>query len=353
MNRFIQSVGLNDGSGKILAFFGIVAFLYLASPVVIPIALAVYFNLLLSPVVAVLCKARIPRALGSACVVLGLVSVLLGGASLLADPAQEWFEQVPMSYSSMKKNLVPMTEPLEDISELAETVDELTTLDTGKRNVTEVTVKAPNLFAQVADQMPKFLLSLAIVLFLTYFFLSSNDSFLRKIVGLGRSFSERRGILALFREIQGEVSSYVLTITLINFALGVAVAGAMFLLDVPNPFLWGSLAMLLNFIPYIGALTMVAVMLMVGIVTFSTPAAIVAPALAYAGLSVLEGNLVTPTLLGKRLALQPSVVFISVVFWGWMWGVVGAALSIPIMVALKTVLDKLPDYRFLSVMLQR
>lgn len=337
----------------VIALFGAVAFLYLAAPVVIPIAVALYLNLLLSPLVAMMCKIRIPRPLGAGLVVLGVIGVVFAGVNLLADPAQEWFEKVPRSYSTVKAKLLPVTEPLEDISELAEAVDDLTTLETEGSNVQRVTVQAPNLFSQIADQLPGFLLSVAIVLFLTYFFLSSNQSFLRKIVSFGSSFAQRRQILAVFRNIQFEVSNYVLTVTMINLGLGACVAGAMLALEVPNPLLWGAMATLLNFIPYIGALVMVFMMGLVGLTTFDAPATMAAPAMAYAGLSIIEGNLVTPTLVGKRLALQPSVVFIALIFWGWMWGIVGAALSIPIMVALKVLLERMPQYRYLSALLQR
>lgn len=353
MNKMTRDTEVGMSPIGLVALFGVVAFLYLASPVVIPIALALYLNLLLSPLVALLGKARLPRPLSAGFIVLGVISLVFAGISLLADPAQEWFEKVPKSYSSVQEKLNPVTEPLEDFSELAETVDDLTTISTEEGDVQRVTVQAPNLFSQIADQLPEFLLSVAIVLFLTYFFLASNQSFLRKIVGLGNSFSERKKILAVFRNIQFEVSNYVLTVTVINLGLGGCVAVGMHALGVPNPLLWGSLATLLNFIPYIGALLMIAVLGLVGLTTFDTPAAIAAPALVYGSLSVIEGNLVTPTLVGKRLSLQPSVVFISLIFWGWMWGIVGAALSIPIMVALKVLLERFPKYRYLSVMLQR
>ncbi len=111
--------------------------------------------------------------------------------------------------------------------------------------------------------------------------------------------------------------------------------------------------MALNFIPYLGALVMALVMVMVGLATFDTPATIFAPVAIYAVLSIIEGNLVTPSLVGRNLSLQPSVIFIMLIFWGWMWGVVGALLSIPITVALKVVLQRLPEYRYVSTLLQR
>lgn len=351
--QLLDSAAVPIKPAHVVAAFCVIAAIYLAAPILMPIALALYLNLLLSPLVSSLTRLRLPRPLAAGAVVLTMIVVLFGGISLLAGPAQSWFEKVPKSYASVKETLTPVTEPLEDISELAETVDELTTIGQDKVDVQRVTVQAPNLFSQLADRLPAFLLSCAIVLFLTYFFLSSNYSFLRKIIGLGGTFAQRRNILLLCRTVQMEISTYVMTVTGINAGLGILVAAAMYLLDVPNPILWGALAMFLNFVPYLGAVVMMGIMLLVGLTTFTVFPVVFAPALAYAGLSIVEGNLVTPMLVGRRLALQPSVVFIALIFWGWMWGIVGAALSIPIMVALKIILERSPRYRYLGVWLHR
>ncbi len=337
---------------SVLAILAFLGFLYFASPILIPLALAMYLNLLLSPLVTTLEKIRIPAALSSAFIVLGLFGLLIAAANLLAEPAEEWVEKAPKTFLDVQRKILPFTQPLEEISELAETVDEITAISESS-NIQKVEVKPPNLFSRAAEQIPTIALSVTIVLFLTYFLLSAGDSFLRKFVSLGYSFRQKRRILTIVRTIQKEVSVYLVTITIINTGLGIAVAITMHYLGVPNPLLWGALATVLNFIPYMGAIVMALIMLMVGLATFSLPAAIFAPVLSYAGLSVIEGNLVTPSLVGRNLKLQPAIVFLMLIAWGWMWGVVGALLSIPITVAIKVILQKLPEYRYLSMLMQR
>lgn len=351
-NLEVQHENIPVMANRLVAFAALFAFAYFAAPVLIPIAFAVYLNLVLSPLVRLCEKARIKPAVSSAFIVLSMVLLLVGSINILAEPAEEWFEKAPTIFNDVRKKITSVTEPLEDISELAETVEELTTLDTSN-GVQPVVVQAPNLFAQLTDRLPDLVLSTAIVLFLTYFFLSAGDSFLRKLVALGRRFKHKRTIVLIFRQIQHEVSNYLLTITLVNVGLGICVFLVMYYLDVPNALLWGSLAAIMNFIPYLGALAMALILTMVGMASFDAPAAMFVPVAAYTGLSVLEGNLITPSLLGRNLSLQPSVLFVMLIFWGWMWGVVGALLSIPITVVLNVVLQRLPQYRQVSTLLQR
>jgi predicted PurR-regulated permease PerM len=153
------------------------------------------------------------------------------------------------------------------------------------------------------------------------------------------SLEDKKRAVDIARQIETEVSRYLITITLINVGLGLAVWGAMALVHVPNPLLWGVVAAILNFIPFLGPLTMICLLAMVGFLTFpDLPHALIAPG-AFVGLHVLESYLVTPTIVGRRLTLNPVVVFLGLIFWGWLWGIAGAILAVPIMMVLKIICE--------------
>jgi predicted PurR-regulated permease PerM len=159
--------------------------------------------------------------------------------------------------------------------------------------------------------------------------------FLRKLIKVLPSFEDKKRAVEIARQIETEISTYLVTITLINVALGLAVWGALALIGVPTPLLWGVLATFANYIPLLGPLTMISVLTMVGLLTFpDLPHALMPPG-AFLGLHFLESYLLTPMILGRRLTLNPVVIFLGLIFWGWLWGIAGALLAVPIMMVLK------------------
>ena len=141
------------------------------------------------------------------------------------------------------------------------------------------------------------------------------------------------------------VSSYLFTVTLINIALGAAVALALYFMGVPNPILWGVMVALFNFVPYLGEMTSILILSIVGLLTFDELWRSAMVPIVFYLLSAIEGYLVTPTVLGKRLSLNPVVIVLSVLFWGWMWGIPGALLAVPILIAIKTTCDRVDSFK--------
>lgn len=337
---------------SVLAVVAILTVLYIASPILVPITLAIFLNLLLSPIVIFLRRFRFPDAVSAALLVFGMLLTLVVAINSLAEPAQQWLQQAPTALRNLQAKMMPVTEPMEQIKDLSKKVDELTSITKGDE-VQEVSFQQPTILDQMTENLPGVATSLAIVIFLSYFLLASGDRFLRKAAELGENFSQSRRIVAMIKSVQVDLSAYLLTISVINLGLGACVAVTMYLLEVPNALLWGTLAALLNFAPYIGAFIMAGVLALVGIMTFNTLADAFLLPLIYAGFSIIEGQLITPTLIGHRLSLNSSIVFASLIFWGWMWGIIGALIAVPILLTMKVLFDNTTSLQTLGKFMER
>ncbi len=181
------------------------------------------------------------------------------------------------------------------------------------------------------------------MLVLLYFLLASGDLFLRKLIRVLTTLEDKKRAVEIARRLQEDISLYLLTITLINLGLGVAEGIAMHLLGMPNPLLWGVIAAILNFIPYLGAMVGMAVIAAVAALTFQTPGQILLPPLVYFLLTAAEGYLITPHIIGRRLTLNPVMILLGLIFWGWMWGIVGAIVAVPLLVSFKILCDHIPQ----------
>ena len=336
----------------ILAVIAVVTVLYFASPILIPITLAIYLNLLLSPIVIFFRRFRIPESVSAGVLVFGVLLILVVAINYLAEPAEEWIQQAPEALRSLQSKLLPITEPIEQIRDVSKKVDNLTNIS-GDEQVQQVAFQKPTILDQMTENLPGLLASVAIVVFLSYFLLASGDNFLRKLAELGENFSRRRRIVTITRDVQKDLSVYLLTISAINITLGACVAATMHFLDVPNAILWGTLAALLNFVPYIGAFIMAGILTLVGIMTYNSLADAFLLPLIYAGFSILEGQLVTPSLIGRRLSLNTPIVFVSLIFWGWIWGILGVLIAVPMLLTMKVFFDYIPPLKSLSKFMER
>ncbi len=334
-----------------LLLLATVAALYVAKDLLIPVTLAILLNLLLSPTVRYLARRRIPAVLSSAALLITIVTALATAISMFAGPADEWLNDAPSTIRQLRNELFASRSSLSDIQDLAEEVDELTAVDT-PQTVQQVVIQGPGIFENFVGGLPTMLTFIGITFVLSFFLLASGDTMLRRITACGRSFKERRRIVSIARQIQSDLSLYLRTVTVINLSLGAIVALLLYWLEVPNPFLWGAVAAVFNFAPYVGALATTSILFLVGLTAFDTLAeAIVVPA-AFLVLTILEGQFVTPMVLGKRMSLSAIIVFLSVIFWGWLWGVAGALIAVPIATSAKVVFDHLPGYRHLGKMMR-
>lgn len=215
-NTTIASQFKNDSSSyqttiaaslSILAVIAIVTVLYFASPILIPITLAIYLNLLLSPIVIFFRRFRIPESASAGVLVFGVLLILVVAINYLAEPAEEWLQQAPEALRSLQSKLLPITEPIEQIKDVSKKVDDLTNMS-GDEQVQQVAFQKPTILDRMTENLPGLLASVAIVVFLSYFLLASGDNFLRKMAELGTNFSRRRHIVTITKAVQKDLSAY-------------------------------------------------------------------------------------------------------------------------------------------------
>jgi predicted PurR-regulated permease PerM len=318
----------------------------------LPIFLALIVYFILSPLVRALHRRlRLPPALGAAVVLLLLIGATVFAFSRLAEPASEWMAKAPRSLRSVERKLGQLRKPVEQVSQAAEQVENLTRMDRDD-SVQEVEIKAQSLSGTLMIGTQKLVVGAAVVVILLYFFLVSGDRFLLELVRVSPLGRRQQAELVL-SETERQVSAYLATVTLINLALGAAVAVALYFLGVPNPVLWGVLAAVLNFVPYFGALVGVVILGLISALTFDSLGAAVVPPAVYFGLTSLEGSFITPAVLGRRFALNPVVIILWLLLWGWMWGIAGALLAMPLLTVLRILSDHVDSLAPLRALLDR
>lgn len=319
--------------------------LYFARPVLLPFALALMINFLLRPLIQRLEKIHIPPSLSAILVLLGFVATFGGTGYLLAHPATEWIARAPEITRQVGVKIQKLRKPFERFTKVAEQMGHLADGDGGGANAKpqapEVKVKQPIVTLQMLAGTQDVLGQFVVVFILLYFLLASGDFFLRKLIKVMPTLSDKKRALKISNEIQHEISRYFLTVTLINAGMGLALGTAFSFIGMPSPYLWGAASFLLNFVPYLGALVGIILTALVALISFdSLGHALLVPA-AYLVIATLEGNFITPMILGRRFTLHPVIIFIWLIFWGWLWGVPGALLAVPMLSALKILCDHL------------
>ncbi|MGD1877595.1 MAG: AI-2E family transporter [Kiloniellaceae bacterium] len=319
----------------VLATLAVLAALYFARTLFIPITVAGVAALVLAPIVRLLCKLGLPRVVASAIVVLtagGLVGVVL---ARLSAPAADWFARLPEAMIRLRYIFREVVGALQNVKQITE---DMAQLSPGKENA-DVVVQGPDLTQIFLTNTGQLLTIILVTAILLFFLLANGYLFLRKTVHIMPTLSEKKRAVEIGRDLQVEVSRYLLSITAINLGLGCVTAATMASFGLPDPLLWGVMAATLNFVPYVGAIVTAGAILLASVLTFSAPLEAVLPTLAFGALTALEGNIVTPTLVGRRRSRNPVIVFSCVLFWGWLWGVAGLLIAVPLLVVFKILCD--------------
>jgi len=325
-----------------------VAALYFAKPVIMPVVLAVLLSFLLAPIVNLLGHIRIPPALAAALVLAGVITVVAGGISQLITPVSEWMDALPAQLEKIEGEIGTFRRPIESVERATEHVEEMATAPDSAPAAdkpVQVEVQGQSMTDVILTELQGFVILLILIVALLYFLLASGDHFLQKLVKVQDSLSRKKLAVDIVRQIKSDVSTYLLAVTLINCGLGVATGIAMYLLGMPNPLLWGVMAAILNYIPYLGALVGTAVIGLAAAAQFDSLAAILLVPAVFLILTTLEGYIITPLILGARLMLSPVVIFIGLIFWGWLWGVPGALIVVPVLVTMKIICDRIEALR--------
>jgi len=311
--------------------------LYFARAFFLPIVLAVLLDFLLSPIVRTLKRARIPEPAGAALVILTLLGAVGFGGYSLGEPAREWIAKAPESLAKAQNRLRDLRKPVEQVTKTANQVEAATEVDKGGPQ--EVVLRGPRLSERLFGSTQSFLMGALEALILLYFLLAARDLFLQKLIKVLPLLRDKKKAVAIARETEASISTYLFTVAMVNLVLGLVVTLVMSLIGMPNALLWGALAALAEFIPYVGAAVLLGLLTMVGLVTFPTLGhALLVPG-AYLTVNLIQSQFVSPMVLGRRLTLNPVAILIGLVFWWWLWGVGGAFIAVPLLATFKIFCD--------------
>jgi predicted PurR-regulated permease PerM len=322
---------------------------YFARSFLLPIVLAILLSLVLCPAVRALRRISIPEPLGAAIVVLSLAGVLGAALYQFFEPASDWIAKMPRITEQIERKLWNVRKSMQEVSKAAQKVEALANVDGhGAQRPPQVVSSDASLMSRLMTGTQNILIAAGATLVLLFFLLASGDLFMRKLVRVLPTLTDKKNAVGLARTIQSAMAQYLFTITCINVGLGLATALLMHLLGMPNPLLWGVMVAVFNFVPYIGAAVSGAVLTIVAFVTFSDLNDILLVPLLYFALETIEGQVITPFLTGRSLTLNPVMIFVSMLLWGWLWGVVGALMAVPILMTLKIVCDHIASLHALG-----
>lgn len=342
------------GSGwelKILFFFALVYILSITQPIFFPIILAFFLYLLLQPLMELLLKyLKLPKVLASLLITAGILSVISIGVSFLMGPASNWIDHAADNVSIFEKKFSFIKKPLGKMSEAVKKAQNITSLK--KETPTVAVQSTESLGYSIFDLTTNAIITISIIIVLLFFFLIYLNRF---FLNLQKVIRNRR-INALTNDfllcIEQEISNYFIVFTIICICLGAVIGSILWLLEVPNAVLWGVMATILNFIPYIGPAIGIFVVFFVSVLTFDNYFSIFLPPLLYFFVIIMEGQIITPILIGHRLNLNPLIVFLNIFFWGWLWGISGILISIPLLSMIKILMNHIPGLEKYSLLLE-
>lgn len=345
LDRLEGPIGFVAVATAVLLLVALLAVARAGEAFLLPIVLAVVLNFLFAPVVRFLSRGGLPTPAAAALVLVTLLGATGYGGYRLAGPTAEWIQKAPQTLRRAEYRLRGLKRSVAEVQQAAEQAEELASTGDGSRSGREVTVRERTVTETLTSGARSAAVGTVLMLFLLYFLLASGDLFLRKLARVLPRFGQRRNAVVIARRIEREISRYLFTMGSINVVLGGTVGSALWLLDMPNPLLWGVMAAVLNFVPYVGPAVGVAITGVVALVEFETTGrALLAPAV-YAVVNALEGYMVTPLVLGRRLALNPVAILVGIIFWGWLWGIPGALLAVPLVAMVKIVSDHISALR--------
>jgi predicted PurR-regulated permease PerM len=315
----------------------------------IPLVLAAFIGLALNPLVAAGTRVHLPRWLTASVLMAGLLVGIGTGVGLLAQPAVGWFHGAPAAIKSLVPKFRSVTKPLEAANRATQS------LVNGSNRTAAATPAPVSISAwDVVSTAPTVLAAVLSVFLLVFFFLIYGDTMLRRLVEITPGFAYKRHAVEIVRNIQSEVSRYLLTALLINATLGAVTAGMLHLYGVPDALLWGTVAMFANFIPYVGALFTTLVLAVVSMLyAKDANLEVFLPALTFAGITALEGNVITPLIQGRSMRLSPIAILLWLLVWSWLWGIPGALLAVPMLTCTKLICERARGWGWFAVIVQR
>lgn len=352
-NRGLSSARYSRLALVVLAALAVGVAIDFAAPILLPVLLGGFLALLLNPAVRWMAGVGLPRSLAAGLVLGSLIASLGAIGYAVHTPALAAVEQSPRMIDALRSRGQRMLQPLLAAGKVTEALQAIDSIgaDSGPRKVEMVSSRAS--FGERFGGILLIAASAGSTLVLVYLFLVFGEGLFRRAVTIAPTLREKRTTVAIVRSVQSDISRYVGTVTLVNILLGAATAAALHLLGVRDALLWGLMATLLNFIPYLGPLVGAMVLVAVGILQFDSLGTALLPAAAYLALNTLESQLLTPLLLGRNFSLNPVVIVLWLLFWGWLWGVLGLLLAMPLLVCFKIVLGHSESLRPWAQIIER
>jgi predicted PurR-regulated permease PerM len=327
-------------AAKLLVLGGLGVLLYVAHQAFIPIALALLAALVLSGLVETLLKFRIPRSLSATVILIAFLAASAGLVDLMWTPAQQWYLNAPATMKIIKRKLSPAAKFISRIEEIRASAGAITgTPSTAAPVAPSAAVPSEGLPALLLDETRGIMVSVLTFVIVTLFLLAGGPPMIARMTAAFVDDLNAAHVLDVIERVRKEVGRFYVTTAIINIGLGLATTGLMTLLGMPTPYLWGIIAATLNFIPYAGPATTLIVLTLVATVTFDKLGQVAAVAASYLALAAVEGQIVQPLFVGRRLEVNPLLIFLALWFGGLFWGIAGVILATPALVALKVVAE--------------
>ncbi len=315
---------------------------YFASEIVLPLVFAFVLKLLLQPAVRALERWHLPRTLASLLLILMVFGAIVGLSAAISRPASTWAAKVPHGISHLEDRLAFLRAPVDALKEFSGLNV------TGKEGSTLVM----NIMTKVFAGTQSFASGLFLTVLFLFFLLVHGDIFLRRLVEILPRFGDKRQAVDISQTIEADISAYLITITILNAAVGIVTATVMWSTGLGDPILWGTVAFLLNYVPILGPASGVVIFLLAGLFTIDTLWRALLPAILYLGIHLAEGEMITPTLVARRFTLNPVLVIVSLIFWFWMWGAAGAIIAVPMLAIAKIICDRVQSLAALGHFLE-
>ncbi|WP_425401051.1 AI-2E family transporter [Aeoliella sp.] len=336
--------------------------LYFARAILLPTTMAIVLSLVLKPLTKRIGKFGLPDVVSTILVMTAFSILLALGARALWKPANQWIEQFPKSIKQIREEVSSSAGPLANLMKAKSEVEKLTSVPEQEAEASDsllplpklqVEVEQPPLTNRMLSSTGSFATACIVTLSLLFFLLAAGDRFLEKAIQVRRTWREKRDLVMLIKEVERKMSAYLGAITFINIGLGIVIGIGMWLIGLPNPLLWGVVAAMLNYIPFAGLIIGTLTVFVVAIGEFENLGhALLAPAI-YLGVNGIEANLITPVVLGRSISLNPVVILLAVFLAGWIWGIGGIFLSVPLLLMAKIACDAHESLEPISVFLAK
>lgn len=321
----------------IALFLGLPFVLSVGSVVFLPPVTAMIFTIVLSPFADRLIRLGLPNLLASVLAIAAMLAAIVLALTLILQPAFDMVDQVPAMVRNISARFTELRGSFEWISDVNRQIARL--IGQGSRR--EVVLAEPSVLEQVAFATPSVVLEALLTLLMAFFMIEARTRMKRRLLLDRHSFGASLRIARVMRDVQDRVASYILTVATINLGVGALVALGAWSFGLTAPVMWGGLAFVLNFLPYVGPLAMMGLLALVGVGTADTVLLGLIPMLTFLALHAVESNIVTPSILGKRFTINPVAILFAISYFSWIWGVIGALLSVPILITIVALFEHL------------